>query len=47
MKLEGEDVDFYTYVGIPKSIARTTDAIAKAYRKRSAQWQYDSIQYSS
>jgi hypothetical protein len=40
MKSQGKDVDFYTYVGIPREDASTNDAIARAYRKRSLLWQY-------
>jgi len=40
MKLEGDDIDFYKYVGVSNGVSATTDEVLRAYRKKSLVWQY-------
>ena len=39
-RLEGNDIDFYKYVGVSNGLTATTEDIARAYRKRSLLLQY-------
>jgi len=40
MRLEGDDIDFYKYVGVHNGFSATTEEISRAYRKKSLAWQY-------
>jgi len=40
MRLEGDDIDFYKYVGVQNGFSAMTEEISRAYRKKSLAWQY-------